>query len=424
MGKLFISFLGTGKYASCLYKLNDNIYNTDFIQETLISSYCKDWHEENERIRIFYTKETQNSPQDGILSNYSRLNEKLQKFKNVQFVLIKSGKTEDELWEVFNIVNAEIKEGDEIYLDITHAFRFIPMLSCYLLNFAKIQKNITIKHINYGAYDARDENNIAPVYELSLFDHLFDWSIALDSFNVSGKADKINNILKRKKINAIKDESDDARYDIELSKLFENIDGFSQSLHLCHQSNIHKSIEYIQKNIVQNDSLDNNPRYQIQSSLLKDIKDTFYKFPTDASNADMYLAKWCIEHNLYQQAITITQQTFLSFMQKFLNDNGFKFSDSNNVLLKQHEVESKINGAISSYCNKDNESDDTLINSIKKILVKLNNNDILKSYKELKDIRNIVNHFNESDYKISTMQHNISKYINDITNFLANLEND
>ena len=74
--------------------------------------------------------------------------------------------------------------------------------------------------------------------------------------------------------------------------------------------------------------------------------------------------------------------------------------------------------------NKDDESDDTLINSIKKILVKLNNNDILKSYKELKDIRNIVNHFNESDYKISTMQHNISKYINDITNFLANLEND
>ena len=109
MGKLFISFLGTGKYASCSYKLNDNIYNTDFIQETLISYYCKDWHEENERIRIFYTKETQNSPQDGILSNYSRLNEKLKKFKNVQFVLIKSGKTEDELWEIFNIVNAKLK---------------------------------------------------------------------------------------------------------------------------------------------------------------------------------------------------------------------------------------------------------------------------------------------------------------------------
>jgi CRISPR-associated DxTHG motif protein len=41
---------------------------------------------------------------------------------------IPEGRSEQELWEIFDRVASAVDEGDTILLDITHAFRSIPMI--------------------------------------------------------------------------------------------------------------------------------------------------------------------------------------------------------------------------------------------------------------------------------------------------------
>jgi CRISPR-associated DxTHG motif protein len=46
----------------------------------------------------------------------------------VEWVDIPEGRSEQELWEIFDRVASAVDEGDTILLDITHAFRSIPMI--------------------------------------------------------------------------------------------------------------------------------------------------------------------------------------------------------------------------------------------------------------------------------------------------------
>jgi len=63
---------------------------------------------------------------------------------------IPDGKDTDEIWEIFDIIYNALEEDDNIYIDITHSFRYLPMLLLVLLNYAKYLKNIKIKQITYG----------------------------------------------------------------------------------------------------------------------------------------------------------------------------------------------------------------------------------------------------------------------------------
>ena len=47
----------------------------------------------------------------------------------VQRIFIPKGQSEQEIWEIFQIVYDRLKSGDEVIFDITHAFRSIPMLA-------------------------------------------------------------------------------------------------------------------------------------------------------------------------------------------------------------------------------------------------------------------------------------------------------
>lgn len=51
---------------------------------------------------------------------------------------IPEGRNEQEMWEIFQKVYGQMHEGDELYIDLTHAFRYLPMLVLVLSNYAKL----------------------------------------------------------------------------------------------------------------------------------------------------------------------------------------------------------------------------------------------------------------------------------------------
>ena len=120
--------------------------------------------------------------------------------KDSQIVLIKYGINEEELTEnISTILGLEtaLQSGDEIYVDVTHSFRSLPLLLMntliYLQNVSK--KRIQIKSISYGMLEVNKELDYVPVVNLKKLLEVNDWISAAYSFSEFGNAYKISKLL-------------------------------------------------------------------------------------------------------------------------------------------------------------------------------------------------------------------------------------
>jgi CRISPR-associated DxTHG motif protein len=114
--------------------------------------------------------------------NWHEFQQRLGSGWNLRAVDIPDGRTEDELWEVFDRINQTIVSGDEIVFDITHAFRSLGIIALVAASYVRTARDVNLEAILYGAYEARDDNGFVPVFDLTLFAELIDWLTATDAF--------------------------------------------------------------------------------------------------------------------------------------------------------------------------------------------------------------------------------------------------
>ncbi len=174
-----LTFLGTGKYQTITYVWRDE--SGEDPCETRLFPVALDHLFKPDEVVVFLTSEARNSQYlqelKDLLSN--RLRE----------ADIPSGKSEEELWEIFDRVTSSVSEGDIIVLDITHALRSIPMVVFAAAAYLRRTKKVTVKHILYGAFEVREPasnpaqpGDRAPVFDLKLLLDLLDWSGEADFF--------------------------------------------------------------------------------------------------------------------------------------------------------------------------------------------------------------------------------------------------
>ena len=169
--KVFISFLGNTRYQETVYMTPDgkSATPTPFIQEVLFDYICEDWSM-NDKIYIICTEGEKGSLKTNWLgeNGYVSLQKKLERksyFDITKPITLKEG-TEKDLWSLFDIIYKLIEDdGDEIYLDVTNAFRSFPTLATTLLAYAKFMNNAKVGKIYYGIYDRDAEKN--PIVDLS-----------------------------------------------------------------------------------------------------------------------------------------------------------------------------------------------------------------------------------------------------------------
>ena len=85
----------------------------------------------------------------------------------LQIVNISKGKTIEEIWKLFDDIveqGSKLSESEEInvYLDITNAFRHLPLVLYNSLSYLESMNKVRLKGIYYGAFDAI-QNGIVPV---------------------------------------------------------------------------------------------------------------------------------------------------------------------------------------------------------------------------------------------------------------------
>ena len=229
-------------------------------------------------------------------------------------VLIPSGKNEEEIWEIFHIVTNNIEEGDKIVLDITHAFRYIPMLATIILDYAKVVKNIEILGIYYGSWDMRDQSvtpNTAPIFNLTPLAVVQEWSQAVNTFikyGNSGHLKKISGTSLEPKL----PKEDWAR---ETNKFINKVNDFTMNINTCRGQMVRvkkanqKSIQFSTKEIKERLSnvkkLDIDFQLKPLIPLISKIEGTIKLFDEESTlNTGLATIEWCINNHLIQQAYT------------------------------------------------------------------------------------------------------------------------
>jgi CRISPR-associated protein Csx16 len=108
-----------------------------------------------------------------------------------RFLRIRDGKTPAELWDNFDNLTSLLTEGDvdQVLLDITHGFRSQPFFAGAVVSFVRaLSSEARRVEVVYGAFEARSQANRTPIWSLTQFADLVDWTHDIRRFVTTGDA--------------------------------------------------------------------------------------------------------------------------------------------------------------------------------------------------------------------------------------------
>ena len=324
MGTTFLTVLGTGPYSECEYyigKDGEDCYcsATHLVQEAILEIYKNTRQDVTfDRVVCLLTGKAReknwdtSTPKDGVATDglKTRL-ERLCPDARVEEKSIPLGKDEETIHQVFEGMFESIEQDDKLYIDVTHGFRSMPMLFFPVISYARALKNITVKAIFYGAFEARnEENNKAPILDLVPYDEIMRWSFASETFVNYGVSKPIAQLLKERQTaqrGGLRNETSIASHINQLSSRIQTVRGRGDD-----KNGIGAAGLKLNKNI--NEWIKNS-EYPLLTPLLENIRKAAEPFNSD-DNVETGLAtiKWCIDKNMVQQGFTALEETIISYV--------------------------------------------------------------------------------------------------------------
>lgn len=329
--KVFISFLGTNNYVQCRYDIDGVVSKpVRFVQEALIEYLCKDWTAED-RIYIFCTsleKTGENGSKEinwldngqarvsddiekiGLKHRLQDLQESMGLQTPIEEFDIDAGFSEDEIWRIFNTVYEQLQPEDQIYFDVTHAFRSIPLFSIVLFNYSKFMKETRLMTIMYGAFEKLGpaykvkelpiEERVAPVIDLTNIARLQEYNQIASGLKEFGKVKQLKDAIAANKESAS---------DQTIRNLSESISELDEYIATIDLKEI-KSGKFIRK------FRSNYMAIKKKKKLIKPISnilDELYKetegFVEESSYRNIEEAiNWTIKHDMLMQAYPLAEE--------------------------------------------------------------------------------------------------------------------
>lgn len=447
--KVFISVLGATFYEQCIYGCIDEDGNiifksspTRFIQQATLEylNECN-WNDidknntdKQEKIAYILTTETAKANNwDKTITERVHFSRGKEAYEGLESVLAKmqldfkyeslnipNGNNELEMWNIFNKLYEKLEDGDELYFDLTHSFRYIPMLVLVLGNYAKFLKKVSIRSITYGNLEASKSRNdaIAPIIDLLPLTTLQDWTFAAADYLKNGKADRFFELASDYKAAIFKGmKKGDTGRAKEVEELAKSLQVVADDFHVCrcneiiqkqHLSNLKNKLESVQNTVIE----PVNP-------VIEKLKEAFQPFAEYESEEEQQCkdgfaaAWWCLCHNLHQQAATIVQESIVSLI-----------CNRHNINITSKDERKYVNEAfaITYTLNASDTLDDTRKDMEKyvnenKMVSKLMKDDIItdkelyRSFKVITDERNDINHggMRPAPHQIKTIKRNVTK---------------
>lgn len=413
--KVFISVLGTGNYKECIYASGNTQYDgTHFIQKaTLQMLDVKEGWTESDRIYIIVTdgSKEQNwetrtdngEPKIGLADTLKEMHLSTP----IETIRIPDGNNEDEIWQIFSDIYKVLNDEDELYFDLTHGFRYLPMMVLVLGNYAKFLKHTEVKSITYGNYESRDkETNIAPIINITPLAALQDWTNAAADYLEHGDATKLKNCADKPLITIAREtkgQDQDATTLIKLSKQlyeFSNLISFNRGDEII----IGKQSEQIKALLEKADAEYIRP----MGPLFKQIAKSARNFNSDSPENMIEASRLCLDHSDFQASITLLQEGIVSMLcRKFhldVKDKGDREIATQALNKLGLELQNKEYRPLSPY-------KETIIKRI--IDSGIISSELANQWNKITEDRNDFNHAGlRASYKdAETLRNNISSYL-------------
>ena len=221
---------------------------------------------------------------------------------------------------ILNQIANRLNNNDEIYFDISHSFRSLPLYELLVVNLAKaaLKRDIKMKLVTYGMHEARYSFDYrTPIVDMTQLVELIDWTRAIDEYNRFGTAyllgelcegetaiaASIRNLLTKEAIKALRLLGD--------SITANNIADFQTLVRRCSR-------------VINNESyqLSRDPLLTIFERLFTDIDNEFGKYKDDMVALQLTCSVWHFKNKRYLHcAISAIEGLLRMFLGVLGEDN-------------------------------------------------------------------------------------------------------
>jgi len=315
MAKVLITSLGAGQkrdggYQTANYQLDGKVYyNESIVARNYCDHYKIDkvfvigtnkslWDElfhrfggdEDGYLQLYETKEKTGLDENDLIRVEQQLDLALNSNGSKCFI-VQFGVDESELITNFSIylnVSQFIEPGDEVYLDVTHSFRSLALMSFVMLSYIMEVKTTEFKveKILYAMFENKifsedAKCQVVPVVDLSVLFDTIRWIKAISYFKNFGNAQMLSQLCQEKNDNTVK------------GAMKQLADSFSlNDLH-----NIGECLQRLKHNSMLIKGLKNIP---YAKGIVNDIEMLLNRFhPENQAQFQFELAEWYYENKAY-----------------------------------------------------------------------------------------------------------------------------
>jgi len=309
-----------------------------------------------EKVVVFLT------PQARQHQNFRDLQSQLQ--EKLQPVDIPEGRSQADLWEIFERVAGAVRESDTVILDITHAFRSIPMVVLAVAAYLRRTKSVTIERIVYGAFEAREPfrtspqpEDRAPIFDLTPLLELLDWTSGAEALLKRGDAGLIAAKMIETHQRLWTKQAETSQKPTKLKLLGQRLQSLSKALHLSRP----REVMPLSAELV---SLLSDARWEFQQwakpfALIADqIRQELERFAFGASDElnqqslekQLQLVEYYLQKGLIVQAVALAREWVINWVALHREDR-----DWYDARFREKELETALNAAARCFQGKQEE---------------------------------------------------------------------
>jgi CRISPR-associated DxTHG motif protein len=297
---IILTMLGVTKYEHTMYTWAEQ--NPPAIPAPFFPIALHQWFPEAE-IKVLVTQEARDKHGETIK----------QHAPNAQLIDIQT----DDPWSIYRAIAEHIPEKAEVILDITHGFRSLPMLALLSIAFLRPAKGVQLKHLVYGAFEAKTPEG-TPVFDLTPLVTMLDWANATNRFLETGDARKLKPLIRMQRR-------------APLNSLADKLSDLSTAMATHRIEATHDMAEKVIKEINQIQQEPWEAQHEPMKMLLDQIHDNTTALVADSKNpiqalkAQFALIKQYMHHGQFVSGIGLAREWIVSF--RIWNTRGIASSN-------------------------------------------------------------------------------------------------
>ena len=313
MSHHLLTFLGTGQYTACRYQIGDFTCDTRYAPLAIAKGIAATETTGSAlKVSVFCTP-TALQHTSGFLEEWDL--PELPVFPE----LPESG-TEEDYWRIFQIIADATSREETLWLDITHSFRYLPLLAYSVLDHLQVVRGNPVGAIYYAAAEVLGKpdtwpdaiaERVVPVRDLTPFLSIQRWTSALRDFREKGDARELRTLADAQSLPLRKaTRGRDPRANA-LQRLGKELEAWSEQVRNCRGPEIHDSS--IGSRLEEFSALIDSDLAPALRPELDLLRQTFSSVTEPQLSNVFFAAEWAADKGLFQQAWTLLLEGLISF---------------------------------------------------------------------------------------------------------------